>query len=285
MAKKNTIPVHAMSSPLGVQVKRMGGIDLKKDSFLLDAHRDDHWIFIFQVSGNSRMMVDFREVEANGSGAYFILPGQVHYGIGALDAELWFAAVDASLVGDVYRAVFEGHGTISSPLSVPPDASAMLQQCFGMLKESLEQDNDTSFRYQVSRSLLDALLGIFAGAFAAKGAGNNGSSQRAAIITRQFRSLLAHSYRELKRPSAYASALNISASYLNEAVKEVTGFPVSYWIQEEIMMEAKRLLFYTDNTVKQIADDLGFEDHTYFNRVFTKSAGISPLAFRKDCRK
>jgi AraC family transcriptional regulator, transcriptional activator of pobA len=60
---------------------------------------------------------------------------------------------------------------------------------------------------------------------------------------------------------------------------------VSHWIQEEVIMEAKRLLFYTDNTIKQIADDLGFEDHTYFSRVFARAEGMPPQAFRKKYRK
>lgn len=60
-------------------------------------------------------------------------------------------------------------------------------------------------------------------------------------ITKQFRNLLLISFRIMKSPSAYADALNLSPSYLNEAVKQVTGNPVSYWIQQEILLEAKRI--------------------------------------------
>jgi YesN/AraC family two-component response regulator len=47
------------------------------------------------------------------------------------------------------------------------------------------------------------------------------------------------------------------------------------------MLEAKRLLFHSSKSVKEIAHDLGYEDHSYFSRLFNKSTGMTALAFRK----
>ena len=85
----------------------------------------------------------------------------------------------------------------------------------------------------------------------------------------------------MKSPCQYADKLNYSLSYLNESVKSVTGFPISYWIHQQIILEAKRLLYYTDMSVREIAFFLGYEDHTYFSRLFSKVAGMSPGAFRQ----
>jgi len=41
-------------------------------------------------------------------------------------------------------------------------------------------------------------------------------------------------------------------------------------------------LIYSDDSVKQIAYGLGFNDPAYFTRFFTKAATISPLQFKKD---
>ncbi|MDQ0595042.1 AraC-like DNA-binding protein [Chryseobacterium ginsenosidimutans] len=79
--------------------------------------------------------------------------------------------------------------------------------------------------------------------------------------------------------------LNITPSYLNESVKSTTGFTVSFWIQQTIMTEAKRLLYATDDSVKEIAYRLGFDDHAYFNRYFSKAEGKTPLQCRMDYRK
>jgi AraC-like DNA-binding protein len=69
----------------------------------------------------------------------------------------------------------------------------------------------------------------------------------------RFKQLVQAHYKALKQVQAYASQLHITPLYLNEIVKEITGFPASHWIHQEIMLEAKRLLYYTDLDVKQIA--------------------------------
>ena len=100
-----------------------------------------------------------------------------------------------------------------------------------------------------------------------------------------FKLLLSENFLVEKSPTAYAEMLNISGSYLNEALSKVTGLSVSYWITHEVMLEAKRLLYYTQLTVKEIAHQLGYEDHTYFSRIFKNTEGKTPLAFRDDYRK
>lgn len=96
-----------------------------------------------------------------------------------------------------------------------------------------------------------------------------------------FRNLLKQHVEHSHSPSYYARMMNISLMYLNEAVKGTTGFSVSQNIQYEIVTRAKRSLIYTSKSVKEIAQELGFEDYAYFTRLFSKTAGISPTDFRK----
>jgi AraC family transcriptional activator of pobA len=104
-------------------------------------------------------------------------------------------------------------------------------------------------------------------------------------IVQEFKRLLNGNVQHLKSPTAYAKLLNISESYLNEAMKKVTGFSVTYWILQEVMLEAKRLLYYSQLNVKEIAHHLGYDDHTYFSRLFKKANQVTPLAFREFYRK
>ena len=101
----------------------------------------------------------------------------------------------------------------------------------------------------------------------------------------QFKDLLTNEIRQVKSPEAFAAKLNISEAYLSEILKKTTGFPPSYWIQQEVVMEAKRLLYHSDLTVKEISHTLGYTDHSYFSRLFNKITGISALTFRKQYRK
>jgi len=59
-----------------------------------------------------------------------------------------------------------------------------------------------------------------------------------------------------------------------------TGSTVSYWIQQELFTESKRLLYHSDAAVKEIAHELGYRDHSYFIRSFRKACGSSPSKFR-----
>ena len=66
-----------------------------------------------------------------------------------------------------------------------------------------------------------------------------------------------------------------------EAINAVLGTSVSRHIQDEIILQAKRKLVYTTASVKEIAHSLGFDDYSYFTRLFTKVAGVSPTLFRR----
>ncbi|MEZ0453718.1 helix-turn-helix domain-containing protein [Sphingobacterium thalpophilum] len=63
-------------------------------------------------------------------------------------------------------------------------------------------------------------------------------------------------------------------------MKDVTGQTVSQHIQDRVILEAKRLLYHSDKSVKEIAFELGYDDYPYFSRLFAKNTGISALAFR-----
>ncbi|WP_225872400.1 helix-turn-helix domain-containing protein [Pedobacter frigidisoli] len=101
------------------------------------------------------------------------------------------------------------------------------------------------------------------------------------IVAKAFKQLLEKNYCIIKRPSEYANQLNISTAYLNECIKNTTGFSVSQHIQDRIILEAKRLLYHTNKSVKEISFVLGYEDYPYFSRIFTKATGMSALSFRK----
>lgn len=53
------------------------------------------------------------------------------------------------------------------------------------------------------------------------------------------------------------------------------------YIKGEVVLQAKRMLVHTNLPVKQIAYKLGFEDYSYFSRIFTQTTGVSPTDFRQ----
>lgn len=277
------IPIHRLheQTNLGLLVRYM---DLPgEQEKVLDAHRDDHYIFMIQEKGNTRMMIDFKEMSAVAGDAFYILPGQVHHGFATTEAAGWFIAVDAALLGEEYRRVFEIDLLQQQALSLHPEQLQHLQTCLHLLHNHCRQPG-SQFYQSVIHSLFNAFAGMFAAAFLEKEPGYNQPELRPLAITRQFKTLLQQQYIREKSPSAYASQLHISLSYLNECVKQITGFSITWWIQHQIILEAKRLLYYTDTTVKEIGFALGYEDHAYFSRLFTKATGVSANQFRQQYR-
>ena len=65
------------------------------------------------------------------------------------------------------------------------------------------------------------------------------------------------------------------------AVNHATGEPASRLIGARVMREARRHLVYTSLPVTTIAYALGFADPAHFSRVFSRTEGLSPRAFRE----
>ncbi|MBL7696957.1 MAG: helix-turn-helix domain-containing protein [Chitinophagaceae bacterium] len=83
-----------------------------------------------------------------------------------------------------------------------------------------------------------------------------------------------------KEVAHYTQLMNLSSYQLNEICKTAVGKTPSRLINERIILEAKRHLLATSNQVKEIADQLGYEDVSYFIRFFRKHTGHSPEVFR-----
>ncbi len=87
-------------------------------------------------------------------------------------------------------------------------------------------------------------------------------------------------YKERHTASDYASLLNISPNALTKLVKSHYNKTLTELITERIMIEAKRELYLTNKTIKEIAWELGYKDEYYFSRLFKKKTDISPQMYR-----
>jgi AraC family transcriptional regulator, transcriptional activator of pobA len=281
------IPVHQLKDRIGsgLEVKHFVPGDIRSEEVAkLGAHRDDHYIFFLVESGVASLMIDFHELSLQPSSIYYILPGQVHHRIRAQETAGWFLAIDTLLIPPDYRDVFENQLLLQQPFALNEKLLNQSRSLLCMLEQKHYEDEQVPFNLSVVHSLLQSFLGIAVGGFSSLTNPRNNLS-RPAQLSQEFKKLLVINVRIMKSPSAYASELNVSESYLNEALKKVTGFSVSYWIQHEVVLEAKWMLYYTSLSVKEIAHLLGYEDHTYFSRLFKKFTDITPLSFRSRYRK
>ncbi len=282
---KQTIPTYDLSGITrhGILVERIEKRTISTEDNLFDKgiHRDSHYIFTFLESGRAKMMVDFKMIEAWDKAVSFLLPGQVHEGILMENVTGWFIAVKAELLPDSVRSVFEETLVDIQPISIDKNWTEKLSACAGMLQTTCTEEMlGTKEGFLVIRSLINAFTGMYAMIFSAeKNSGISGES-RTVQLARKFRVLVRKDFKTMKSPSSYAAALNISRGYLTDVIREVTGRSAQYWIHQEVLIEAKRLLSFTQLSVKEISYNLGYSDYAYFSRLFSKAEGCPPSEFR-----
>jgi AraC family transcriptional regulator, transcriptional activator of pobA len=102
-----------------------------------------------------------------------------------------------------------------------------------------------------------------------------------AQLTARFRTLLEQHYKEHWKIGVYADSLETSVSTLSRACQNMLGRSAKKLIQERLHIEAKRRLLYTQESLEEIAADLGFNDPTYFSKFFKQLEGTSPRQFRQ----
>lgn len=100
-------------------------------------------------------------------------------------------------------------------------------------------------------------------------------------IVDKFLKLLSKHAREQHQLSFYADQLFITVQYLSSILKEQTGKTGSKWINDALIMEAKKLIKSPHSTIQNVAYTLNFSDQSTFGKFFKKSLGISPLVYRR----
>jgi AraC-like DNA-binding protein len=99
-------------------------------------------------------------------------------------------------------------------------------------------------------------------------------------VTNRFLALLEKEEGKFYRANHYVSALSVDSRAFVNAVLSETGKSPSVWIRDRTLLEARRLLTYTDLTISEIAYRLNFRNVSYFVRFYRRLTGVSPGAAR-----
>ncbi len=100
------------------------------------------------------------------------------------------------------------------------------------------------------------------------------------LVSEYFQSNLL-SEKGLPTVDYFANQLNLSTSYLTDLLKKETGKTTKEYLQIEVIEKAKYKLLNSNDTVNEIAYNLGFEYPQYFNRLFKSKTGMTPVEYRQ----
>ncbi|MBE9600753.1 AraC family transcriptional regulator [Pedobacter sp. MC2016-24] len=246
------------------------------------AHRHDAHFFALHERGEMEMEIDFERYKADTPSLLYIHPNQVHrlFQVGA-DVVAYILAIGNESISAQYLTLLE-EITPTKPIQLDDRNFTDLRQAMLLCISLFERKKDRLYD-SILKESCNAFIGLIISQYLESSAPADKLS-RFDMVTRAFKVALGLHFLKKKRPADYANELNISIAYLNECVKNTTGLSVSQHIQQRLILEAKRLLYHSNKSIKEIAIELGYDDYAYFSRLFKKASGMTALTFRNKNR-
>lgn len=162
------------------------------------------------------------------------------------------------------------------PLAALPEARAQLTHIFQQF--ALEYRGGGPGRLSRLTALLTEVL-VWLARAADAGRSSHDSRQHQRLA--RYRRLIDDHYRDWQPVSFYADRLGVSSAQLNNTCRREAGQSAKALIHERLLLEARRLLAYTDLDITTVALTLGFDDPAYFSRFFSRHQQMSPSAYRE----
>jgi AraC-like DNA-binding protein len=246
-------------------------------------HAHNFYLLLYVTQGHGTHTIDLVSYDLQPGCLFFMTPGQVHHWQLSDDAEGYVVLFET----DFYLSRYPGNRLFEYPFfnhAYPPvlylpEGETDIQ----LLMERMWMEHTTPAPQQdeVFRSYLHICLELAARRFSASPSAPEPDEPRhAQQVLREFGASINQQFRSHREVQHYADQLHVSPNHLNALCRRQLGKTASSFIQERVLIEARRLLRHTDATVTQVADALGFEDASYFSRYFRKHTGLTAEAFR-----
>lgn len=163
-------------------------------------------------------------------------------------------------------------------IDLDPNDNAKLSRLLDVFKDEFETKD--RIQEEMLRMLLKRLI-IICTRLARMQTVNNAVSNQQLELIRKFNVLVDVHFREKKTVQAYADLLFKSPKTLSNMFKMYGHRTPLQIIQERTLLEARRLLTYTDKSNKEIALEIGFEEPSAFGKFFKKHMEITPVQYKE----
>lgn len=188
---------------------------------------------------------------------------------------------DSLSIGNyVYKRLYNSSHT-TYVLRLEDSDTVHIRKTLDLMSHYLTSDHPA----EMAGSLVNFLLLQITEIFHSQNVHPAGRVKHSDALFRLFRKLLAENYRKEHELQFYADSLHISQTYLSRVIRQISGKTVNNYIAEALYTDARRLLVFTDLTVKEIAEQLGFSDQSSFGKFFKKKSETSPTNFRDEYKK
>jgi AraC family transcriptional regulator, transcriptional activator of pobA len=248
-------------------------------------HRHDFYAIILFTQGNGIHEIDFQKYDVSPGSLFFMSPGQIHsWELSPdIDGYIFFCSQDFYEMHYVSQKLrsFPFFGSVHFPRKL---------QLGDDLKEYIhiihKLENEYHSQNLMKNGLILSLLSqvfIHSTRLFSKDFDHLSSSAGLSYFKhyQDFEDLVEKYFTKEKSVTFYASLMDISPKHLNRIMQTVVRKTATDLITERVVLEAKRMLIYLDESLGEIAFRLGYEEYSYFVRVFRKSSGMTPTQFIK----
>lgn len=196
------------------------------------------------------------------------------------------------LIGTLLYETIKKYGffsyTVNEALHLSPNEERKMLQIFSNISDEYHNNMDESSK-DIIISNIDTLLKYadryYKRQFITRKILNNGILEKFYESLENFYLSNPESKAMIPKIEQIADRLNMSQRYLSDLLKNETGKTAIEHIQLFMVDKSKELLLGSDDTVSEIAYQLGFEYPHYFSRLFKKAEGVTPTEFRKHFSK
>jgi AraC family transcriptional activator of pobA len=254
-----------------VELDRIEGDDVR------EPHRHAYHELIWVREGSGRHLIDGAPVEFGPRTMTLIAKGQVHQFESAEGVRGYVVRFDDEWLSGSRRWLFSGH--VCTPLTVPVEDAERFDALLELLRVEVERPPGPESA-ELRRNLLTAAL-LWAQRWREAQQLEGGEATSTDVqLHREFLETLERDFTTNHEVGHYADALGVTPGTLSRTLTRLSGRTTKQLILERVLLEAARLLRFSDLSVKEIAARLGFNDQFAFSRAFKRQRGEAPLDFR-----
>lgn len=264
-------------------------VEHKSPGIILPHHWHNELEFIYLAAGQAVFSIDDMAIPVQAGECVFINSGQIHSGVSQSDQVLYYSVVfshefltnspDSSQV--LFNEIITNRLTIFSHFKPEiPSQGRVISE----LKAVIHELTEKSTAYELA--LKSKLFSIFCILIRKKLNTTIPQSEKYSIRSRKYELLknilgyISQNYNKKISLSNISENVNLTPQYLCRFFREITGYTLSDYINQYRIETSCTLLKVSSLSITDIALECGFENISYFNRVFKRQTGCTPTEFR-----
>jgi len=255
----------------------------------IEPHRNNFQAIIWIKNGSGTHLIDDQLYTIESNTFMLLSKGQVHAFNPAIDTSGWAVRfADSFLDSPAYHSKYKyslfSNITVNSVLDVAEKDVAMFELLMEQIQKEYDGENKPG-KTEVLQRLIEVLIIKLVHLKQMQFTNQFNADLASYQLFQQFNAHLDNHFKSDHDVASYAERLNVSPRKLSENLKLFVGKPPSRIILERIIVEAKRYLRFSGMSVKETGFALGFNDPSYFSKVFKKVEGKTPKAFKDEMQK